>query len=72
MITVISNATDYPCFTAFQAEIAGPALEYLTEQECCPSNTWYHLESNLSWEQSLDTAIENHYDCCRDSDEIGC
>lgn len=68
----ILNATGYPCFTAFQAEIARPALEYLMEQDCCPSNTWYHEESELSWNQSLNKAVDNHYDCCRDSNEPSC
>ena len=64
--------TAYPCLTAFQAEIAGPAAAYAEELECCPSNSWFHLESELSWNQSLDMAIENYEKCCDDSAELGC
>ena len=62
-----------PCTNQFVQEMSGPSLEHYNEQNSsCAQSAYCNYESQLSYNQALNTAIHNLEVCCKTSNELGC
>jgi len=59
-----------PCLDAFVSTMSVPGAEYWNEQNTRRCNIMCLIESELHYQQFLDSALSAMEDCCKDSDEV--